>query len=76
MMEQHCPICESSVKPNPRYPDYVCKPCLADGVSVKGVTTSLADLRVYEVEGVDCEVKGVPCRATEAHFGGTVVRPR
>jgi len=72
---QSCPICQSETKPNPRYPKYICRGCLAGGVVVGGATVALSDLDVYSNEFVECAVAGVSCRAHEARFGGIVVEP-
>ena len=72
---QSCPVCQIETKPNPRYPNYICRDCLAGGVLVGGAQVPLSELDVYSTDFVECEVAGVPCRAREAHLGGIVVQP-
>ena len=74
-MSQSCPICLSPTRENPRYPQYICESCLADGIVVDGKLIPLSSADVYSTNHVDCEVRGVRCRASEAHFGGIVVEP-
>jgi len=74
MTEQICPICKGSVKPQPRYPTYICEQCLADGVEVNGQVVPKSKVDVYSSLSVNCKVQGVDCIAQEARFGGTVVQ--
>jgi hypothetical protein len=74
-MKQCCPICDSPTTENSRYPRYICRPCLSDGVVVDGKLVPLSALDVYSTAYVECEVRGVRCHAREAHFGGIVVEP-
>jgi len=73
MSEQYCPLCQQKVKHNPRYPNYVCRDCLKDGVEVEGEMVALNTIDVYYQPQVLCKVKGIECVAYEARFGGTVV---
>lgn len=74
MTEQFCPICKEVVKPQLRYPDYVCESCLVDGVEVDGVNIPKSQIDVHSNLTVNCIVHGVSCVAQEARFGGTVVQ--
>jgi len=74
MSEQYCPICNEAVKANPRYPNYVCSNCLADGLEVNGNKVLVSEVDVQSDVEISCIVKGVNCTAKEAHFGGTVVQ--
>lgn len=74
-MTQLCPICRASTEASPRYPRYVCRACLADGVVVAGKLVPVSSIDVYWVPFVDCEVRGVRCRAREAYMGGVIVVP-
>jgi hypothetical protein len=91
MTTQHCPICRTDVRPNPRYPDHLCNECAGRAVSADGrpLTFSNTSLSggfeaIYADDGTRAEeitrehvvfVDGVRCRADEARFGGTVIRP-
>ena len=75
MSDQHCPVCDESVKPSARYPNYICESCLAGGVEQDGANVDLVDLGVYSQVNVPCVVKGIECIANEARFGGVVVQP-
>lgn len=72
---QKCPICHSDTKPNPRYPNYVCRDCLAAGVIVAGKVVPIDQIDIRSNYKVNCSVSGVQCVAREAHFGGCVVEP-
>ena len=74
MTEQLCPICKGSVKPQPRYPSYICEPCLSDGVEVNGQVVPKSELDVYSNQSINCKVHTLDCIAQEARFGGTVVQ--
>lgn len=74
MIEQQCPICNEVVKPNPRYPNYVCSNCLTDGLEINGQKVSVSEIDIYSSTEVSCSVKGVNCCAKEARFGGAVVQ--
>jgi hypothetical protein len=74
-MTQRCPICQESTQENRRYPRYVCRACLTDGIVVGGQLVPVRSVDVYSHPFVECEVRGVRCRAREAHFGGIVVEP-
>lgn len=73
-MTQLCPICMASTEASLRYPRYVCRACLADGVEVAGKRVPVASLDVY-MDQVECLVRGVRCRAREAYMGGVIVEP-
>ena len=74
MSEQNCPICKELVKPNPRYPNYVCNTCLANGIEVNGKNISVSEIDVYSNLEVQCSLKGIECKVQEAKFGGAVVQ--
>lgn len=85
-MTQICPICETVVSENPRYPRYLCRHCAArvsdkDGRSLRLFQAS-PDGR-YAASYIDTDepydshevhVDGVACWADEARFGGIVVQ--
>jgi len=83
---QTCPICSADVRPNPRYPRYVCRTCAdkaesPDGrllafsnVSISGgFTAQYADTGA-EYSSHECFIDGVRCHADEARFGGIVIQ--
>lgn len=84
---QQCPICASAVEPNPRYPRYLCGECASQATSSDGRPLSFYNTSLsggYRAEYADtrepydshaCWVRGVPCRADEARFGGIVIEP-
>lgn len=85
-MVQVCPTCGSEVKPNPRYPRYLCRACVerttdADGELIQLYQAS-PDGRYaarYAATGAnypdhECFVDGVKCWADEARYGGIVVQ--
>jgi hypothetical protein len=82
-----CPICETSVPTNPRYPTAVCPTCVERATDEHG-----RPLRFYnrsmsggfqavcadtgeEHAGHECWIDGVQCWVGEAHLGGIVVYP-
>ena len=87
-----CPICGTEQPAVPRYPDYLCRACVAragtsDGRRLVLVNTSLTGgfAARYADDEELCEevtvthivyVDGVRCWADEARFGGIVVQPR
>jgi hypothetical protein len=91
MTTQHCPICRTGVRPNPRYPDYLCTECAGRAVSVDGRPLRFHNPSLsggFEAIYADDEtpaqavtrdhivlVDGVRCLANEARFGGIVIRP-
>jgi hypothetical protein len=87
-----CPICGEQQPAVPRYPDYLCRSCVArastaDGRRLVLVNTSLSGgfaARYADTEEL-CEevtithvvyIDGVRCWADEARLGGIVVQPR
>ena len=86
------PICGTEQPAVPRYPDYLCRACVArastsDGRRLVLVNTSLTGgfAARYADDEELCEevtvthivyVDGVRCWADEARFGGIVVQPR
>jgi hypothetical protein len=73
LSNQNCPICKKLVKANPRYPNYVCNACLADGVEVNGSNVLLSNIDLLNNLEVECFINGVKYTAQEARFGGAVV---
>jgi hypothetical protein len=85
MKKQHCPICAAAVDPNPRYPRYLCRSCALlaaapDGRQLCFGNEGMEGGFVAGYSDTDegykshvCFVKGVPCWADEARFGGIVV---
>ena len=82
-LSQRCPICERWVTTSERYPRYVCHWCTLSTTDVNGKTLSVSNADILGcgvmVDGVEVEsghpvfVKGVPCSASEAYFGGIVI---
>jgi len=84
---QNCPICKAEVKPNPRYPRYVCRACYAkassaDGRQIEffnthmsgGYTANFVDSQEHYASH-ECFIDGIRCYADEARFGGIVIQP-
>jgi hypothetical protein len=88
MKTQRCPICESPVEPNARYPRYLCPGCAALASGPDGRPLSFANEGIdggYAAryadtgdpyESHECFVKDIACWATEARFGGIVIEAR
>jgi hypothetical protein len=82
-LTQNCPICGRWVLSSQRYPRYVCHWCTLSTTDVDGKTISVYNSHILGygvvVDGVEVEsvypvfVKGVPCTASEAYFGGIVI---
>ncbi len=83
---QPCPICAKLVKPDPRYPRYLCSACAAKAISRDGRPLKFSNedasggfIAVYADtdepydHGHECFVNGVKCYADEARFGGIVI---
>lgn len=80
-----CPICSCPLRPNSRYPRYVCGGCVAKAVAPNGRPLSFSNVDATggymarytdsgeEYSGHECQIGGTPCRADEARFGGIVV---
>ena len=73
MNKQYCPICESEVKRLSRYPNYICKKCIEEDLTVKGEKVNKRDLDLEGKDPISCSVKNIPCIAKEAHLGGVVI---
>lgn len=83
---QNCPICANPVRPNPRYPSYVCSACAAkasskDGRLLKFYNEGLSGgfVAVYADTGEryqshECYIEGIKCYADEARLGGIVIQ--
>lgn len=84
-MPQECPICDREVKPNPRYPKYVCRKCVERVTALDGEKIELfqsGSLGLFAARYVasgeeyldhECLIDGVKCVAGVARFGGIVV---
>ena len=85
-MSQTCPICGIQVRPNVRYPRYLCGSCAARVTDAAGRSLSLSNIGFeggYRAVFTDtdelygkheCYVDGIRCYADEARFGGIVVQ--
>lgn len=86
-----CPICGREQPPLPRYPDYLCRDCVARAATADGRRLTLTntseaggfaaryadsgELAAEETVTHVVYVDGVRCRADEGRVGGVVVRP-
>jgi hypothetical protein len=86
---QSCPICATTVRPNPRYPNYLCGHCASKAVDAKGRPLSFYNASMsggleakFTDDGSPAEevtrtqivfVNGRKCFADEARFGGIVL---
>lgn len=80
-----CPICGQPRPELARYPRAVCSACTAQCQSADGRRVSFANVGLsgglagrYVDSGeayplAECVVRGVGCRAEEAHLGGVVI---
>jgi hypothetical protein len=83
-----CPICNSPLVTNPRYPNAVCVPCHERAVDEHGRALRFSNIditggfRATVVENGElheshiCFIDGVRCWADEAYLGGIVVIPK
>jgi hypothetical protein len=83
--EAPCPVCTAPRRANPRYPLALCQVCVLETVDAKGQDVRFYNTTPmgggFEARHADgrndddhtCLVRGVPCRADEAYFGGIVV---
>ncbi|WP_318657233.1 ADP-ribosylglycohydrolase family protein [Cellulosimicrobium composti] len=88
---QHCPVCGTLLRENPRYPRHVCTWCALDVTDADGRAVSLSNASLlggYTAHHADdgspaspdvlagrVWIGGVEHRAQEARFGGVVVQP-
>jgi ADP-ribosyl-[dinitrogen reductase] hydrolase len=88
---QHCPVCGTLLRENPRYPRHVCAWCSAAVTDEAGRPVSLSNTTLTgggytafapdgspaspEVLAGRVWIGGVEHRAAEAYFGGIVVQP-
>ena len=87
---QHCPLCGTLLRENPRYPRHVCGWCAQDVTDEAGRPVILANASLtggYTAQRPDGSpassdvlagrvwIDGVALRAQEARFGGVVVQP-
>jgi hypothetical protein len=83
-----CPVCHTSVRLNPRYPDYLCQWCCEKAVDAQGRPITFHVPRNFEArfkhdgspapvvtESHTAYVGFLKVWAEEAHFGGIVVTP-
>ncbi|HEY4393685.1 MAG TPA: hypothetical protein VGP64_06465 [Polyangia bacterium] len=85
--EHACPICHAPALDSARYPERICPACVLEATDTQGRPLAFANSSVgggFEARYVDggapyapheCFVRGVRCRAEEAHLAGIVVRP-
>ena len=88
MSAYFCPICNTELKPEARYPSYICQECSSRATDEKGrklkfnnIDLSGGFTAVYEDSGEPynshvCYIDGVKCRADEARFGGIVIEKK
>jgi hypothetical protein len=84
---QTCPICGLGQSASARYPNYLCKTCVAKATDAQGKRLEFFNAGAYGGFGAnfvdsalaysshECFVDGVACRADEARFGGIVLEP-
>jgi hypothetical protein len=84
---QPCPICGAGVAVDPRYPLKLCRKCIDEATDRSGRKLEFSNIdatggfQAFYLETGEpyhdhvCFVRGVPCCADEAHFGGIVVQP-
>jgi hypothetical protein len=85
-MADHCPICASEMRHDPRYPRAVCRSCASRVTDAAGRPLELFNVSPTGAYGAsykdtgedypshDCYIDGIQCRADEAHLGGIVVQ--
>ena len=88
-MSHSCPICNTSLESQSRYPRYVCHACASrvrsaddgrqlafanEGIDGGYVATYADNGEPYDSH--DCWIDGVACRADEARFGGMVIETK
>jgi hypothetical protein len=85
---QHCPICGTAVRPDLRYPNYLCQSCAVRAASADGRPLTFSNSSLgggFEARNADtgapydghtCYVDGAECHADEARFGGIVIQRR
>lgn len=86
MPKQHCPVCQKSITPVARYPNYVCAECAAHAESVDGRLMDITNADIlggvqlrYRDTGEPHDetqvfIRGIKCKAREARFGGVVIQ--
>ena len=82
---QICPICNSEIQQNPRYPNYVYNNCYNKATGINGRKLSFGNIHfgggfsaVFKdtLEKYDshiCYIDKLECIADEARFGGIVI---
>jgi hypothetical protein len=83
---QKCPVCGREVKPNLRYPRYVCPPCIKRSTALGGEKIEFFQAGAlgllagrYSATGeeymsADCFIDDMRCTADVARFGGIVIQ--
>ena len=85
-MSQNCPICNTSVQENPRWPRYLCGACARKTTDKEGRRVSFGNVdfaggleggyvdsdKPYNNE--NCFVDGTRCKAYEGKFGGVYIQ--
>ena len=85
---QTCGICHLYVKPNERYPNYLCAKCISLATDKAGKPIEFYNI-THDGKGCQgkyietgklyrttiCFIKGIKCLAEAAYFGGIVIRP-
>ena len=80
-----CPICSVELRPNSRYPRYVCQECKSKATDESGRALGFGNIdmsggfvakyrdtnEMYDSH--TCYIDGIECFANEARFGGVVV---
>ena len=85
-MEKYiCPICQTDLPPNPRYPNHVCDNCFSKATDVNGKKLGFRNTSMdggYEAfyfdgnekyDGHICYIEGIKCWADEARLGGIII---
>lgn len=82
-----CPACGSEQKAIPRYPNYVCRSCAQNPQDEEGRSLSIVNANTEDGLSITYAatkeerasrivfIRGVRCRAKDAHFGGVVIQP-
>jgi len=87
-LKQYCPICNTEIKFNPRYKNYVCYDCSEKASDKNGRKLIFGNedmfggcCAMYEDTKEDynssiCDIEGIECTASEAKFGGIVIETK
>lgn len=86
--KQNCPICNSEIQHNARYPRYVCNECyhkatdnngrkvIFGNVSLSGGCEGIYPDTKEKYKYNICYIEGHECIADEAKFGGIVIEKK